>query len=323
MTTFSEIKESISQELSDLNRTILEALSSNCSLLNTVVDTYLETKGKQIRPIITILSAKFFFGVNEAVIYGAAAVELLHNASLIHDDVIDESKTRRGKATVNSIWDNHVAVLAGDFFVSKALKCAIKTGDFRVISSIGTLGETLSTGELDQIDIAKHHTINEENYYSIISRKTASLFRSCVEVGGYAAKASDSDIENLGRYAEMLGLCFQIRDDIFDYFDSKEVGKPTGNDLREGKATLPLVYALSKDTPQSKEMRKIYEKESLSEEEIATLIEFAKSSGGIDYAYSEMERIGSEAAQILAQYPDSEAKTAFLSLFQFITKRQK
>ena len=119
MTTFSEIKESISQELSDLNRTIREALSSNCSLLNTVVDTYLETKGKQIRPIITILSAKFFFGVNEAVIYGAAAVELLHNASLIHDDVIDESKTRRGKATVNSIWDNHVAVLAGDFFVSK------------------------------------------------------------------------------------------------------------------------------------------------------------------------------------------------------------
>lgn len=301
---------------------IRESLASNSALLNGIIDSYLTTKGKQIRPIIAILSAKFLGKVDERVLYGAAALELLHNASLIHDDVVDETKKRRGKDTINSVWDNHIAVLVGDFFVSNALACAIKTGDLKVISTISDLGKELSTGELDQIDIAKHHAIDEENYYNIIRKKTASLFRSCVQVGGYAIDADPADIDKLSRFTELLGLCFQIKDDIFDYFKDDAIGKPTGNDLREGKVTLPLIYALHNTlSPRLPEMQQLMQQDQLTTEQIETLIEFAKEQGGIDYAYKSMERLRNEAIRILEEYPESEAKTAFLALFDFIIKR--
>ena len=322
MTNFGEIKESISAELQQLQVIIRESLASNSALLNGIIDTYLTTKGKQIRPIIAILSAKFLGKVDERVLYGAAALELLHNASLIHDDVVDETKKRRGKDTINSVWDNHIAVLVGDFFVSNALACAIKTGDLKVISTISELGKELSTGELDQIDIAKHHAIDEENYYNIIRKKTASLFRSCVQVGGYAIDADPADIDKLSRFTELLGLCFQIKDDIFDYFKDDAIGKPTGNDLREGKVTLPLIYALHNTlSPRLPEMQQLMQQDQLTTEQIETLIEFAKEQGGIDYAYKSMERLRNEAIRILEEYPESEAKTAFLALFDFIIKR--
>ena len=300
MTNFGEIKESISAELQQLQVIIRESLASNSALLNGIIDTYLTTKGKQIRPIIAILSAKFLGKVDERVLYGAAALELLHNASLIHDDVVDETKKRRGKDTINSVWDNHIAVLVGDFFVSNALACAIKTGDLKVISTISDLGKELSTGELDQIDIAKHHAIDEENYYNIIRKKTASLFRSCVQVGGYAIDADPADIDKLSRFTELLGLCFQIKDDIFDYFKDDAIGKPTGNDLREGKVTLPLIYALHNTlSPRLPEMQQLMQQDQLTTEQIETLIEFAKEQGGIDYAYKSMERLRNEAIRIL------------------------
>lgn len=322
MTNFGEIKESISAELQQLQVIIRESLASNSALLNGIIDSYLTTKGKQIRPIIAILSAKFLGKVDERVLYGAAALELLHNASLIHDDVVDETKKRRGKDTINSVWDNHIAVLVGDFFVSNALACAIKTGDLKVISTISDLGKELSTGELDQIDIAKHHAIDEENYYNIIRKKTASLFRSCVQVGGYAIDADPADIDKLSRFTELLGLCFQIKDDIFDYFKDDAIGKPTGNDLREGKVTLPLIYALHNTlSPRLPEMQQLMQQDQLTTEQIETLIEFAKEQGGIDYAYKSMERLRNEAIRILEEYPESEAKTAFLALFDFIIKR--
>lgn len=322
MTNFGEIKESISAELQQLQVIIRESLASNSALLNGIIDTYLTTKGKQIRPIIAILSAKFLGKVDERVLYGAAALELLHNASLIHDDVVDETKKRRGKDTINSVWDNHIAVLVGDFFVSNALACAIKTGDLKVISTISDLGKELSTGELDQIDIAKHHAIDEENYYNIIRKKTASLFRSCVQVGGYAIDADPADIDKLSRFTELLGLCFQIKDDIFDYFKDDAIGKPTGNDLREGKVTLPLIYALHNTlSPRLPEMQQLMQQDQLTTKQIETLIEFAKEQGGIDYAYKSMERLRNEAIRILEEYPESEAKTAFLALFDFIIKR--
>ena len=322
MTKFDEIKESISPELSRLNEIISSSLNSNSDLLNEIVATYLKTKGKQIRPIIVILSAKFFSNINEETLHAAASIELLHNASLIHDDVVDETKKRRGNPTINSVWDNHIAVLVGDFFVSNALSCAIAAGDMRVISTVSKLGKELSTGELDQIDIAKHHSITEDNYYHIIGKKTASLFRSCVQVGGYTAKAPQQDIDNLARFVELLGLCFQIKDDIFDYFSDAEVGKPTGNDLREGKVTLPLIYALSKkESPLHEEMKSIGMQDVLTNAEIERLIEFAKNEGGIEYAYSSMERLKDEACKLISHYPDSDAKKAFINLFDFIIKR--
>lgn len=323
MTNFDEIRKLISSDLERLQTIIKQSLASNSPLLNEIVDKYLETKGKQIRPIIVVLSAKFLAGIaTEQVLCGAAAVELLHNASLIHDDVIDETKQRRGHDTVNNTWDNHIAVLVGDFFVSNALACAIRTNDFRVISTISDLGKELSTGEIDQIDIAKHHSIDEQSYFSIISKKTASLFQSCVKVGGYTVGASDTDIANLSRFVELLGLSFQIKDDIFDYFKDDAIGKPTGNDLREGKVTLPLIHALSQtDAPRHDEMRRLADSDNLTTEQIDTLIEYAKAQGGIEYAYATMERMRLEALRILEPYPDSDAKQAFLSLFDFIIKR--
>lgn len=323
MTNFDEIRELISSDLERLQKIIKQSLSSNSPLLNEIVDKYLETKGKQIRPIIVVLSAKFFGAeVSDGVLCGAASVELLHNASLIHDDVIDETKQRRGHATINNTWDNHIAVLVGDFFVSNALACAIRTNDFRVISTISELGKELSTGEIDQIDVAKHHSIDEQTYFSIINKKTASLFQSCVKVGGYSVGASDIDIANLSKFVELLGLSFQIKDDIFDYFKDDAIGKPTGNDLREGKVTLPLIYALSHtDAPRHGEMRRLADSDSLTTEQIETLIDFAKAEGGIEYAYATMERLRAEARSILEPYPDNEAKRAFLSLFDYIIKR--
>lgn len=323
MTNFDEIRDLISSDLERLQKMIKQSLSSNSPLLNKIVDKYLETKGKQIRPIIVVLSAKFFGAeVSDGVLCGAASVELLHNASLIHDDVIDETKQRRGHDTINNTWDNHIAVLVGDFFVSNALACAIRTNDFRVISTISELGKELSTGEIDQIDVAKHHSIDEQTYFSIINKKTASLFQSCVKVGGYSVGASDIDIANLSKFVELLGLSFQIKDDIFDYFKDDAIGKPTGNDLREGKVTLPLIYALSHtDAPRHGEMRRLADSDSLTTEQIETLIDFAKAEGGIEYAYATMERLRAEARSILEPYPDNEAKRAFLSLFDYIIKR--
>ncbi len=323
MTNFDEIRDLISSDLERLQKIIKQSLSSNSPLLNKIVDKYLETKGKQIRPIIVVLSAKFFGAeVSDGVLCGAASVELLHNASLIHDDVIDETKQRRGHDTINNTWDNHIAVLVGDFFVSNALACAIRTNDFRVISTISELGKELSTGEIDQIDVAKHHSIDEQTYFSIINKKTASLFQSCVKVGGYSVGASDIDIANLSKFVELLGLSFQIKDDIFDYFKDDAIGKPTGNDLREGKVTLPLIYALSHtDAPRHEEMRRLADSDSLTTEQIETLIDFAKAESGIEYAYATMERLRAEARSILEPYPDNEAKRAFLSLFDYIIKR--
>lgn len=323
MTNFDEIRDLITSDLERLQKIIKQSLSSNSPLLNKIVDKYLETKGKQIRPIIVVLSAKFFGAeVSDGVLCGAASVELLHNASLIHDDVIDETKQRRGHDTINNTWDNHIAVLVGDFFVSNALACAIRTNDFRVISTISELGKELSTGEIDQIDVAKHHSIDEQTYFSIINKKTASLFQSCVKVGGYSVGASDIDIANLSKFVELLGLSFQIKDDIFDYFKDDAIGKPTGNDLREGKVTLPLIYALSRtESPRHGEMRRLADSDSLTTEQIETLIDFAKAEGGIEYAYATMERLRAEARSILEPYPDNEAKRAFLSLFDYIIKR--
>lgn len=323
MTNFDEIRDLISSDLERLQKIIKQSLSSNSPLLNKIVDKYLETKGKQIRPIIVVLSAKFFGAeVSNGVLCGAASVELLHNASLIHDDVIDETKQRRGHDTINNTWDNHIAVLVGDFFVSNALACAIRTNDFRVISTISELGKELSTGEIDQIDVAKHHSIDEQTYFSIINKKTASLFQSCVKVGGYSVGASDIDIANLSKFVELLGLSFQIKDDIFDYFKDDAIGKPTGNDMREGKVTLPLIYALSRtESPRHGEMRRLADSDSLTTEQVETLIDFAKAEGGIEYAYATMERLRAEARSILEPYPDNEAKRAFLSLFDYIIKR--
>ena len=324
MSTLEEIQHSIKPELEMLHRRISSSLSSPNQLMNQVIEGYLKSKGKMIRPILVILTAKLFGHVDDRVIASAAAVEMLHNASLIHDDVVDDSQMRRSMPTVNNIWGNHIAVLTGDFFVSSALQQAISTADIRIVEVLAGLGKLLSLGEIDQIYNARFHTLNEKAYFEIISRKTASLFVSCVKMGGYATGAPDDKIDPMCRFDELLGLCFQIKDDIFDYFNDPRIGKPTGNDLREGKITLPLLYALSlTDNPAHDEMVSLSRSEQLTTAEIETLIEFAKESGGIEYAYSTMERLRAEAMEILDSYPRSEVTDAFASIFNYVISRDK
>lgn len=319
-----KIQENIAPDLAKLNGIITTALESNSALMRQIVNKFLESKGKQIRPILVILSGRFFGEVNEKVLNAGAAIELLHNASLIHDDVIDESKERRGQPTINRIWDNHISVLVGDFFVSAALACAVKTESHRITAVLSRLGRELSLGEMSQIDNARQHNIDETTYFDIIRHKTASLFMCCVEVSGHATGADERELADLMKFTELLGLCFQIKDDIFDYFEDKSIGKPTGNDLREGKVTLPLIYALSKDSAAAREkMVELVKQNELSTEDIATLIEYAKAEGGIDYAYSTMERLRDEAFAILDTYPEKEVTEDFKSLFNYIIKRSK
>lgn len=322
MTPIESIRQSIAPEIKLLNDRIAEALASSNGLMNRVVDGYLTAKGKQIRPILVILTAKLFGEVNERVIAAAAAVEMLHNATLIHDDVVDESKMRRSKPTVNSIWDNQIAVLVGDFFVSSALQQAISTGDIRIVGALAHLGKILSLGEVDQIYNARYHCLDEEAYYKIISHKTASLFVSCIRMGAYATGADGPELKSMERFAELLGLCFQIRDDIFDYYSCDEVGKPTANDLREGKITLPLLYALNHSgLPDHDKMLAMSKKEILTDAEIAQLVDYAKINGGIDYAYESMDRLRHEAFAILDSFPPSRAVDAFRSIFTYIITR--
>ncbi len=324
MSTFQSIQQSIAPELEMLNQRIANTLTSPNALMNQVIEGYLKSKGKQIRPIIVILSAKLLGEVNENVISAATAVELLHNATLIHDDVVDDTKLRRGQATINNIWDNHIAVLVGDFFLSSALLQAIETDDIKIIKSITNLGKLLSIGEIDQIYNARYHTLNEDAYFETIYRKTASLFVSCVEVGAFAVKASDDDTEKLSKVARLLGLCFQIKDDIFDYFNDEKIGKPTGNDLREGKITLPLLHVLLNESlPQHDEMLALSKKEILDTNEINTLIEYAKQHGGIEYAYDTMQRLRDEAVEIISQFPASQTRDHFIAIIDYIISRDK
>lgn len=324
MTQFEEIQQSIRPELEQLHQRIASSLESPNKLMSQVIDGYLKSKGKLIRPILVILTAKLFGEVTDRVIASAAAVEMLHNASLIHDDVVDDSAERRSQPTINNVWGNHIAVLVGDFFVSNALQQGISTGDIRVVEVLANLGKLLSLGEIDQIYNARFHTLDERAYFEIISRKTASLFVSCIKMGGYSTDTSDQAMEPMTRFAELLGLCFQIKDDIFDYFDDDKIGKPTGNDLREGKITLPLLYALSRtDLTEHDEMIRLSRKELLETTDIRTLIEFAKNAGGIEYAYKTMERLRDEALAILANYPDNETTRAFAAIFNFVIARDK
>ena len=323
MTAFADIRQSLQPELTRLDELISSSLDSSNTLMNQVIGTYLRHKGKQLRPMLVMLTARLFGGVNENVLTAAASVEILHNASLIHDDVVDDSSQRHGQETINAMWDNHVAVLVGDFFVSNALRLAARTADLRVINTIADLGKLLSLGEMDQIYNARYHELNEEAYFKVISHKTASLFVSCVAMGGYCTGADDESIEAMRRFAELFGLCFQIKDDILHYFDSKAIGKPTGNDLREGKVTLPLLHALNSTTgPESEAMKALLRSgEPLSEEEIDSLIAFARANGGIEYAYATMQRLREEAAAILRRF-DSPVTAHFLSLFDFIISRE-
>ena len=322
MSILEDINVRHADDLERLNHRIHSQLASSNTMMSRIVMSMLRNKGKQLRPLLLMICARIFGPVDGRVVASAAAVELLHNASLVHDDVVDNSMTRRGTPTVNAIWDNHIAVLVGDFFTSSAMQEAISTGDIRIVDSLCKLGRQLSLGEIDQIYNAREHTLDIEGYYRIIDYKTASLFVSSAAMGCYAVGAPDDARCTLEDFALLFGRCFQIRDDIFDYFSSEQVGKPTGNDLREGKITLPLLHAL--DVAPEDERRHVLEMlgaDSLTDEQIGQIQAFARRHGGIEYAYAEMERLRTRAVEGLRRLPESEMRDELEALFDFVISR--
>ena len=317
MDQLSLIKRPIEQEFRVFADLFSEALTYPDGLLSQALNHIREHAGKSMRPILILLLAKAFGKVTPVTQHAAVALELLHTASLVHDDVVDESEERRGQASVNASYNNKVAVLVGDYILSTTLLHVSFTENARILNLIAKLGRTLSAGEILQLSNISNQEISEEPYYQVIKQKTAALFATCAAVGALSAGADEVDVEQAQLFGQNIGIMFQIRDDIFDYFDSKEIGKPTGNDMREGKLTLPIIYALN-NTPFESMLtlaRKV-KLGTINTDEIAVLVEFTKQQGGIEYAETCMRKFHADAKKYIDQNIKkgeiSDALTAYL-----------
>ena len=308
MDYLSIITEPISSELTDFIALFNQSLSHTNGMLTQALDHIRQRAGKRMRPILILLMAKNFGRITDATQHAAVGLELLHTASLVHDDVVDESGERRGQASVNQVFDNKVAVLVGDYILSTALLQVSYTHSEVIVRCLVELGRTLSNGEILQLSNIKNQDISEDIYYQVIKQKTAALFEACAALGAVSAGATESEIESARRFGRNLGIIFQIRDDIFDYYDHGEIGKPTGNDMIEGKLTLPVIYALN--TTQDEEMITLARKVkngSVTDEEIARLVAFTKAHGGIEYADKRMRDFHAEAMLFLETEVNDEA----------------
>ena len=324
MDYLSLIKEPISAELEDFISLFNQSLSHDEGLLSQVLVHIRQRGGKRMRPMLILLMAKNFSRVSSVTQHAAVGLELLHTASLVHDDVVDESCERRGQASVNALYDNKVSVLVGDFILSTALLYVSKTHSEVIVRYLSELGRTLSDGEILQLTNIQNEAITETAYYEIIKRKTAALFEACAAIGAESAGASHDDVEAARKFGQNLGIIFQIRDDIFDYYDSKEIGKPTGKDMLEGKLTLPVIYAL-KSTGNAEMMmlaRKVKARE-VKQSEINQLVAFTKENGGIEYADHQMWKFHADCMRFIDErVGDSAIKTALKAYLDFVIERK-
>ena len=325
MISIEQIKKPITEEFRLFDAHFKKAFESNNELLSTVNHYISENKGKQIRPILTFLSAKICGTPTLSTINSAVSLELLHTASLVHDDIVDDTFERRGRKSVNAIWKNKIAVLVGDFLLSKSLAIANETKNFNILNEITNLGKELSEGELLQISNTKSYSTNEEKYLNVILKKTATLFSTCTKLGAISVNASDEKIEILQKFGEIYGICFQIRDDIFDYISSKkEIGKPVGNDIREGKITMPLLHALNNARKSVKEEYiSILKEQDFSEKNVEKLIAFAIENGGIEYAEKRITEFKNKAVELVKSFPENEIKEALLLTLEHTIQRKK
>ena len=292
-------------------------------LLREIILHVNKQRGKQMRPMMVLLFGKMFGEVSDTTYSAALALELLHTASLVHDDVVDDSMQRRGQASVNAIYNNKLAVLVGDYLLSTALVFTGRCGDPRITNIVGALGQTLADGEIFQMFHSHEKLVSEEVYFEIIRKKTASLFSSCAEIGALSAGAQSNEADRARQIGEYIGICFQIRDDIFDYY-SNDVGKPTGNDMREGKLTLPIIYAVrTEGDDRIREMINRLKSGELSEAEIGDLIEFAKAKGGIEYAERTMQEYRQKAIDLLPAGIDEDIRSAIIAYMDAVINRSK
>ncbi|MBQ1781110.1 MAG: polyprenyl synthetase family protein [Bacteroidales bacterium] len=323
MDYLSLIKKPIGSELNDFISLFNQSLTHEDGLLGSALAHIRQRGGKRMRPMLILLTARNYGVVSDVTLHGAVGLELLHTASLVHDDVVDESSERRGQASVNATYDNKVAVLVGDYILSTALLNVSFTGHQDIIQNLAELGRTLSNGEILQLTNIQNQEISEEVYYQVIRQKTAALFESCSAVGALSVGATSEQVEQAKKFGQNIGIIFQIRDDIFDYYDSKEIGKPTGNDMAEGQLTLPVIYALNKYPLESMlTLAKKVKSGTVNADEIAVLVEFAKTSGGIEYAEQRMNYFADEARKYIDAYvTDDSLKAAFNAYLEFVIQR--
>ncbi|NQV74479.1 MAG: polyprenyl synthetase family protein, partial [Bacteroidetes bacterium] len=292
-------------------------------LLDRITHYIVKRKGKQIRPMFVFFSASLCGGITEATHRGAALVELLHTATLVHDDVVDNSYQRRGFFSVNALWKNKIAVLVGDFLLSKGLLLSINNGDFGLLKLVSNAVKQMSEGELLQIEKARRLDIDEKVYYEVIRQKTASLIASCCACGAASAGANEETVEKMRLFGEKVGIAFQIKDDLFD-FGTDDIGKPLGIDIKEKKITLPLIYALNQSgSAEKKRVINLVKNHNEESEKVSEIINFVRKSGGMDYARSQMEMYQNEAFAILNEFPELESRKALEKLVRFTTERKK
>ena len=313
----------ISEELKKFDLLYSSIRSENAQLQEMIEHMY-KADGKKIRPILLLLSAKALGEVNDRTYHGAVTIELLHTATLIHDDVVDDADMRRGQPSLNSVFDNRKTVLCGDFFLSSALTQSVLTENLEIVSIISKLGKNLAEGELLQLLIADEVIIDEEEYFNVIRKKTASLLSSCMKIGALTVGADREKVDTFAELGELIGLGVQLRDDIFDYYDDN-IGKPTGNDIREGKITLPLLHAF-KNTSEKEHQHamSIVESKNFTDENIHYLINFAKANGGIEYTYAALEQSIDKAIQLVANLKtiSDDMKESFYSVIQYLKVRK-
>ena len=324
MSRLEQIKEPISTEFEVFKQKFDTSLQSSNPLLSEVINFIKQRRGKMMRPMLTLLMAKLCGEIANSTYHAAISLELLHTASLVHDDVVDESDKRRGQSSVNAIYDNKVSVLVGDYMLSTSLANAAMTGDIRMVDLVSRLGQMLSEGEIIQLSNTDASDFSEDVYFEIIRKKTAVLFATAAEAGATSVGSTDEMAENARMFGELLGIAFQIKDDIFDYYPSEVLGKPTGNDMREGKLTLPALYVLNKlnDEEMKNLALKIRALEATSEE-IALFIDYVKNNGGIKYATDVMIDYRNTALELIPQTASQDLKDALTAYIDYVIERKK
>lgn len=324
MSQLESIQTPVKEELKQFADIFETALSHENPLLGMALEHLKKRTGKRMRPVLVLLCARLTGRVNDAVLNAAAALELLHTASLVHDDVVDESDTRRGQLSVNALSGNKVAVLVGDYLLSVALQLAAKTQNTEVVGVVAQLGQTLADGELLQLANTKKQELSEASYYEVIRKKTASLFSACAQVGAILAGGSGEEVERMRRFGQLVGMCFQLRDDIFDFDDKADTGKPAGNDMKEGKLTLPVIHALNKaaDDGMTALAMKVRRGEA-TPQEIDSLVAFTREQEGIAYAEWAMDEFRYMAAGLIPEDADQTVVEALRHYVDYVAQRNK
>ena len=324
MNTIKEIKKPIQQEMLLFEKKFKDSLNSKVPLLDKILHYIVKRKGKQMRPMFVFLSGKLFGEINESSFRAASLIELLHTATLVHDDVIDDANMRRGFFSINALWKNKIAVLVGDYLLSKGLLMSLENEEYDLLQIVSKAVKEMSEGELLQIEKARKLDIEEDVYFEIIRQKTATLIAACCACGAVTAKQDKETVERMRKFGELIGIAFQMKDDLFDYYNEDVIGKPTGIDIKEQKMTLPLIYTLRNcDRKQKKFIIQTVKNHNTNSDRVSKVLEIVKKSGGINYTVEKMKTFQEEALSLLKTFDDNESRKSLELLVNFVIERKK